>query len=70
MLVLSRKRGESVVIRCKDGTQMKVTLVELRGDRVRLGFQAPSEVAIHREEIYAEIEKAKGQKGGGIASDK
>ncbi len=51
MLVLSRKPGESVVI--SDGITLTVLSVE--GDRVRLGFVAPAEVPIHREEVYRRI---------------
>lgn len=52
MLVLSRKRGESVVI----GNDVTVTVLEVRGDRVKLGFSAPGEVPIHRAEVYQSIE--------------
>ena len=51
MLVLSRKVGESIVI---DGG-IKLTVIEVRGDRVRLGFDGPREVAIHREEVFRNI---------------
>jgi carbon storage regulator len=52
MLVLSRKQGESIVI----GDDVTVTVLEVLGDRVRLGFAAPGETAIHREEVYRRIE--------------
>lgn len=52
MLVLSRKKGESIVI---DG-HIIVTVVEVRGDKVRLGIQAPKEIPIHRSEIYEVIQ--------------
>ena len=51
MLVLSRKRNESIVI---DGS-IVITVVEIRGDKVRLGIEAPREVSIHRQEIFAAI---------------
>jgi carbon storage regulator len=51
MLVLSRKRNESIVI---DGS-IVITVVEIRGDKVRLGIEAPREVPIHRQEIFAAI---------------
>lgn len=54
MLVLSRKRNESVVI----NDQIIVTVVEVRGDKVRLGIQAPRDVPIHRSEIMAAIQQA------------
>ena len=53
MLVLSRKTGESIII----GGTVEVTVTEIRGDRVRLGFKAPAEVSIHREEVYRRIVK-------------
>lgn len=48
MLVLSRKKNESVVV----GNEVTVTVVEIRGDKVRLGFTAPKQVSIHRQEIH------------------
>lgn len=52
MLVLSRKKNESIVI----DENIVVTVVEVRGDKVRLGIQAPREVPIHRSEIHAAIQ--------------
>jgi carbon storage regulator len=58
MLVLSRKREESVVVvghdRCEP--MCTVTVLEIRGERVRLGFEAGSEVPIHRLEVWAQIQ--------------
>jgi carbon storage regulator len=51
MLVLSRKLNEAVVI----NGNIKVTIVEVRGDKVRLGIDAPQDIAIHREEIAEAI---------------
>ncbi len=51
MLVLSRKLNEKIVI---DNT-VTVTVVEIRGDKVRLGIVAPKEVAVHRQEVYDAI---------------
>ncbi len=51
MLVLSRKKNESIVI---DDT-IVITVVEVRGDKVRLGIQAPREIPIHRSEVHAAI---------------
>jgi len=53
MLVLSRKKSEVVCI----GDDVRVTVVEIRGDKVRLGFQAPGDTKIHREEIYLKIKE-------------
>ena len=51
MLVLSRKKNERIMI----GNDIEVTIVEIRGDRVKLGFIGPQEVPIHREEVYRRI---------------
>ena len=56
MLVLSRKAGERVVI----ADNIEVTVLELHGHKVRLGFAAPRDVSIHREEVYERIEKLTG----------
>lgn len=53
MLVLSRKKDESIVI----GDQIIITIVEIRGDKVRLGIEAPKTVSIHRDEIYKAIRR-------------
>lgn len=50
MLVLSRKKNESIVI-----NDITVTVVEIRGDKVRLGVQAPKDVPVHRREVYEAI---------------
>ncbi|MBM81906.1 MAG: carbon storage regulator [Planctomycetaceae bacterium] len=52
MLVLSRKRNESIVI----DDNILITVVDVRGDKVRLGIQAPREVPIHRSEVHAAIQ--------------
>ena len=53
MLVLSRQRDESIVI----GDNVVVTIVDIRGDKVRLGIQAPGEVPVHRQEVYEAIQR-------------
>ena len=53
MLVLSRQRDESVLI----GDNIRVRVVDIRGDKVRLGFEAPKEITIHREEVYLKIKE-------------
>jgi carbon storage regulator len=57
MLVLSRKKNESIVI----NNDITVTVVEIRGDKVRLGIVAPKEVPVHRQEVYDAIHGAKDQ---------
>lgn len=51
MLVLTRKIGESINI----GNDVKVTIISLEGGQVRLGIEAPRDVIVHREEVYAKI---------------
>ena len=53
MLVLSRQRDESIII----GDNIVITIVDIRGDKVRLGIQAPVDVSIHRREVYDAIKK-------------
>jgi carbon storage regulator len=53
MLVMSRKRDESIMI----GDRARVTVVDLRGDKVRLGIQAPKEIPVHRQEVYDAIQR-------------
>lgn len=55
MLVLSRKVDESIVI----GDRITVTVISIRGDKVRLGIAAPDEVTIHRSEVYAAVQQEK-----------
>lgn len=54
MLVLSRKKNESIVI----NNDIKIVVVEIRGDKVRLGVEAPREVPVHRREVYEAIQRA------------
>lgn len=54
MLVLSRKKNESIVI----DDRIKIVVVEIRGDKVRLGIEAPNEISVHRQEIHDAIKKA------------
>ena len=54
MLVLSRRIGESIMV----GDEVVVTVLEVRGDVVRVGVQAPREVKVHREEVYREVAAA------------
>lgn len=71
MLVLSRKKNESIVI----NNDITIVVVEIRGDKVRLGVEAPKEVPVHRREVYdaiqrndaAAAEKTAGQPDAGTA---
>jgi carbon storage regulator len=53
MLVLSRQRDESIVI----GDKVVITIVDIRGDKVRLGIEAPGEIPVHRQEVYEAIQR-------------
>lgn len=53
MLVLSRQRDETIVI----GDDIQITIVDIRGDKVRLGITAPTSVPVHRKEIYDAIQR-------------
>jgi carbon storage regulator len=54
MLVLSRKKNESIVI----NDEITIVVVEIRGDKVRLGVEAPREVPVHRREVYEAIQRS------------
>jgi len=58
VLVLTRKKNESIVI----NDDITITVVEVRGDRVRLGINAPKEVPVHRQEVYHAIRRKHGEK--------
>ncbi len=60
MLVLSRHRDESIII----NDDIVVTIVDIRGDKVRLGIQAPSNIPVHRQEIYDAIQREKQRNAG------
>src|SRR3954452_13819981 len=53
MLVLSRQRDESIII----GDNIEITVVDIRGDKVRLGVSAPKEISVHRKEVYDAIRR-------------
>lgn len=53
MLVLNRQKDESIMI----GNSIEIVIVDIRGDKVRLGINAPKDVAVHRKEIYDAIQK-------------
>ncbi|MAT82387.1 MAG: carbon storage regulator [Phycisphaerae bacterium] len=68
MLVLSRHRDEAIMI----GDEVEITIVDIRGDKVRVGINAPSQIPVHRREIYDAIrqenEQASGFTGNPIGS--
>lgn len=71
MLVLSRQRDETIMI----GDAVEITIVDIRGDKVRLGINAPSQVAVHRKEVYEAIKaenrrasEAQGAEFGALSS--
>lgn len=59
MLVLSRKKDEKIVI----GDNISIMVVEIRGDKVRLGIDAPREVSVHRREVYDAIKRKESEPG-------
>lgn len=64
MLVLSRHRDESIMI----GDDVVITIVDIRGDKVRLGIQAPTEIPVHRQEVYEAIQRERAGGTSGTAS--
>lgn len=60
MLVLSRHRDESIII----GDDIVITVVDIRGDKVRLGIAAPIEIPVHRQEVYEAIQRENRQAAG------
>lgn len=65
MLVLTRAKGESIVI----GDGIEVTIVEIKGDKVRLGIQAPASVTVHRKEVWTAIRDANVAAAGSPPAD-
>ena len=55
MLILTRRIGESIMI----GDDVSVTILEVKGQQVRIGTKAPRDVSVHRDEIYERIQKEK-----------
>ncbi len=58
MLVLSRQKDESIII----GDDVEITIVDVRGNKVRLGITAPKNISVHRREVYDAIQREKNQK--------
>jgi len=65
MLVLSRKKNESIVI----NNDITIVVVEIRGDKVRLGVEAPKEVPVHRREVYDAIKRNEALQNGPAATE-
>ena len=65
MLILTRKLGESITI----GDSIRVSVLGIRGRQVRLGIEAPSDVVVHREEIYVKIQEENRKAAGNVKSD-
>lgn len=68
MLVLSRQRDEEIVIEVPPSstpTTVRVTVVDVKGEKVRLGIDAPKEVPVHRKEVYNAIQREREQGTGG-----
>ena len=65
MLVLGRRVGEGIMI----GHDIKVTVLVVAGDKVRIGIDAPPEVQVHREEVYLEIQQANVQAASTSTAD-
>jgi len=65
VLVLSRQKDESIII----GDDVEITIVDVRGDKVRLGINAPRSISVHRKEIYEAIQREKAQKAAEEAAD-
>ena len=60
MLVLSRKKNESIII----NNNITITVVEIRGDKAKIGIDAPQEIPVHRQEVWLDIQRKKGQANG------
>ena len=61
MLILTRRAGETVMI----GSDVTITVLGVKGNQVRIGINAPKDVAVHREEIYERIQSEKAAEAGG-----
>jgi len=64
MLVLSRQRDETIMI----GDDIEITVVDIRGEKVRLGINAPSQVPVHRKEVYDAMKRDKEDAGSKVES--
>jgi len=65
MLVLSRQRDQTIII----GDNIEITIVDIRGEKVRLGISAPAHIPVHRKEVYDSIKQSdKNGQGGSVRS--
>ncbi|WP_062108987.1 carbon storage regulator CsrA [Bacillus niameyensis] len=62
MLVLTRKKGESIQI----GEDIEITITQVKGDQVKLGIKAPKNVEIHRKEVWVEIQEENAEASEGV----
>ena len=65
MLILSRKSGERIVI----GSDIEIVVMDTRGDRVRIGIEAPQEVPVHRKEVHERIQQQQRMEAEAATSD-
>ena len=63
MLALSRKKGEALMI----NNDIEITVLDVRGDQVKLGITAPKDVTVYRKEVYVQIQEANKEAAGNIA---